>query len=44
MFDGAEPDQAILGNAIVANAGDIEAALIAYERESFPPGAAEAMG
>jgi 2-polyprenyl-6-methoxyphenol hydroxylase-like FAD-dependent oxidoreductase len=31
MFDGAE-----LGNAIAANPGDIEAALIVYEKELFP--------
>jgi 2-polyprenyl-6-methoxyphenol hydroxylase-like FAD-dependent oxidoreductase len=31
MFDGAE-----LGKAIVANPGDVEAALLAYEKELFP--------
>ena len=37
MFDGAE-----LGNAIAHSAGDIEAALIAYEKSMFPRSAAEA--
>jgi 2-polyprenyl-6-methoxyphenol hydroxylase-like FAD-dependent oxidoreductase len=37
MFDGAE-----LGKAIAANPGDIEAALIAYEKDLFPRSAAEA--
>jgi 2-polyprenyl-6-methoxyphenol hydroxylase-like FAD-dependent oxidoreductase len=37
MFDGAE-----LGNAIAANSGDVEAALIAYEKELFPRSASEA--
>ena len=37
MFDGAE-----LGKAIAANLGDIEAALIAYEKELFPRSALEA--
>jgi hypothetical protein len=32
MLDGAE-----LGKAIVANAGDVEAALIAYEKDLLPP-------
>jgi 2-polyprenyl-6-methoxyphenol hydroxylase-like FAD-dependent oxidoreductase len=31
MFDGAE-----LGQAIAANRGDVEAALLAYETELFP--------
>ena len=31
MFDGAE-----LGKAIAANSGDVEAALIAYEKDLFP--------
>jgi len=38
MFDGAE-----LGKAIAANPGDIEAALIAYEKDLFPRSAAEAV-
>jgi 2-polyprenyl-6-methoxyphenol hydroxylase-like FAD-dependent oxidoreductase len=37
MFDGAE-----LGNAIAANPGNIEAALLAYEKNLFPRSAAEA--
>ena len=37
MFDGAE-----LGKAIVANPGDVEAALLAYEKDLFPRSAAEA--
>jgi 2-polyprenyl-6-methoxyphenol hydroxylase-like FAD-dependent oxidoreductase len=37
MFDGAE-----LGKAIAANPGDVEAALIAYEKELFPRSAFEA--
>ena len=37
MFDGTE-----LGKAIAANLGDIEAALIAYEKELFPRSALEA--
>jgi 2-polyprenyl-6-methoxyphenol hydroxylase-like FAD-dependent oxidoreductase len=37
MFDGAE-----LGKAIVANPGDVEAALVAYEKDLFPRSAAEA--
>jgi 2-polyprenyl-6-methoxyphenol hydroxylase-like FAD-dependent oxidoreductase len=37
MFDGAE-----LGKAIAANPGDIEAALIAYEKDLFPRSASEA--
>ena len=37
MFDGAE-----LGKAIVANPGDVEAALIAYEKDLFPRSASEA--
>ncbi|BDU19997.1 NAD(P)/FAD-dependent oxidoreductase [Dyella sp. GSA-30] len=37
MFDGAE-----LGRAIAANPGDIEAALIAYEKDLFPRSAFEA--
>ena len=38
MFDGAE-----LGMAIVAHPGDIEAALMAYEKDLFPRSAAEAV-
>jgi 2-polyprenyl-6-methoxyphenol hydroxylase-like FAD-dependent oxidoreductase len=38
MFDGAE-----LGKAIVANPGDVEAALLAYEKDLFPRSAAEAV-
>jgi len=38
MFDGAE-----LGKAIAANPGDIETALIAYEKDLFPRSAAEAV-
>src|ERR1700733_13639401 len=34
MFDGAE-----LGKAIAANPGDVEAALLAYEKDLFPRGA-----
>lgn len=37
MFDGAE-----LGMAIAANPGDIEAALIGYEKDLFPRSASEA--
>ena len=37
MFDGAE-----LGKAITANPGDVEAALMAYEKELFPRSASEA--
>ena len=37
MYDGAE-----LAKAIVANAGDIEAALLAYETDLFPRSASEA--
>jgi 2-polyprenyl-6-methoxyphenol hydroxylase-like FAD-dependent oxidoreductase len=37
MFDGAE-----LGHAIAANPGDVEAALIAYEKDLFPRSASEA--
>jgi 2-polyprenyl-6-methoxyphenol hydroxylase-like FAD-dependent oxidoreductase len=37
MFDGAE-----LGKAIAAHPGDLEAALIAYEKDLFPRSAAEA--
>jgi 2-polyprenyl-6-methoxyphenol hydroxylase-like FAD-dependent oxidoreductase len=37
MFDGAE-----LGKAIAANPDDIEAALIAYEKDLFPRSASEA--
>jgi len=37
MFDGAE-----LGKAIAANPGNVEAALIAYEKELFPRSALEA--
>jgi hypothetical protein len=37
MFDGAE-----LGEAIAANPGDVEAALIAYENELFPRSASAA--
>jgi 2-polyprenyl-6-methoxyphenol hydroxylase-like FAD-dependent oxidoreductase len=37
MFDGAE-----LGKAIAANPDDIEAALLAYERDLFPRSASEA--
>jgi 2-polyprenyl-6-methoxyphenol hydroxylase-like FAD-dependent oxidoreductase len=37
MFDGAE-----LGKAIAANPGDVEAALIAYEKELFPRSELEA--
>jgi 2-polyprenyl-6-methoxyphenol hydroxylase-like FAD-dependent oxidoreductase len=37
MFDGAE-----LGKAIAANPADIEAALIAYEKDLFPRSASEA--
>ena len=38
MFDGAE-----LGKAIAAHPGDVEAALIAYEKDLFPRSAAEAV-
>jgi len=37
MFDGAE-----LGKAIAAHPGDVEAALIAYEKDLFPRSASEA--
>ncbi len=37
MFDGAE-----LGKAIAANPGDVETALIAYEKDLFPRSASEA--
>ena len=37
MYDGAE-----LGKAIAANPGDVEAALLAYERDLFPRSASEA--
>jgi 2-polyprenyl-6-methoxyphenol hydroxylase-like FAD-dependent oxidoreductase len=37
MFDGAE-----LGKAIARNTGDVEAALIAYEKDLFPRSASEA--
>jgi 2-polyprenyl-6-methoxyphenol hydroxylase-like FAD-dependent oxidoreductase len=37
MFDGAE-----LGKAIAANPGEVEAALMAYEKELFPRSASEA--
>ena len=37
MFDGAE-----LGKAIAANPGDVEAALIAYEKDLFPRSASAA--
>jgi len=37
MFDGAE-----LGKALAANPGDVEAALIAYERDLFPRSASAA--
>jgi 2-polyprenyl-6-methoxyphenol hydroxylase-like FAD-dependent oxidoreductase len=37
MFDGAE-----LGTAIAANSGDVEAALLAYEKDLFPRSASEA--
>ena len=37
MFDGAE-----LGKAIAASPGDLEAALLAYEKELFPRSASEA--
>ncbi|RYD17591.1 MAG: FAD-dependent monooxygenase, partial [Verrucomicrobiaceae bacterium] len=37
MYDGAE-----LGKAIVANPGDVEAALAAYEKELFPRSASAA--
>lgn len=39
MFDGAE-----LGKAIAANPGDVEAALVAYEKDLFPRSASEAAG
>jgi 2-polyprenyl-6-methoxyphenol hydroxylase-like FAD-dependent oxidoreductase len=38
MYDGAE-----LGKAIAASTGDVEAALIAYEKELFPRSASEAV-
>jgi 2-polyprenyl-6-methoxyphenol hydroxylase-like FAD-dependent oxidoreductase len=37
MFDGAE-----LGKAISANRGDVEAGLMAYEKDLFPRSASEA--
>jgi 2-polyprenyl-6-methoxyphenol hydroxylase-like FAD-dependent oxidoreductase len=37
MFDGAE-----LGKAMIANPGDVEAALMAYEKDLFPRSASEA--
>jgi 2-polyprenyl-6-methoxyphenol hydroxylase-like FAD-dependent oxidoreductase len=37
MFDGAE-----LGKALAAHPGDVEAALIAYEKDLFPRSASEA--
>ncbi|MFM0666479.1 FAD-dependent oxidoreductase [Paraburkholderia sediminicola] len=37
MYDGAE-----LGKAIAANLGDVEAALIAYEKDLFPRSASAA--
>jgi 2-polyprenyl-6-methoxyphenol hydroxylase-like FAD-dependent oxidoreductase len=37
MYDGAE-----LGKAIAANRGDVEAAVLAYEKELFPRSASEA--
>jgi 2-polyprenyl-6-methoxyphenol hydroxylase-like FAD-dependent oxidoreductase len=37
MFDGAE-----LGKAIAARPGDVEAALIVYEKDMFPRSASEA--
>jgi 2-polyprenyl-6-methoxyphenol hydroxylase-like FAD-dependent oxidoreductase len=37
MFDGAE-----LGEAIAANPGDVEAALVTYEKDLFPRSASEA--
>jgi len=37
MYDGAE-----LGKAIAANPGDIEAALVAYEKDLFPRSASAA--
>ncbi len=37
MFDGAQ-----LGEAIAANPGDVEAALVAYEKDLFPRSTAEA--
>ena len=37
MFDGAE-----LGKALAANPGDVESALIAYERDLFPRSASAA--
>ncbi len=37
MYDGAK-----LGKAIAANPGDVEAALIAYEKDLFPPRSASA--
>jgi 2-polyprenyl-6-methoxyphenol hydroxylase-like FAD-dependent oxidoreductase len=37
MFDGAE-----LGQSIAANPGDVEAALLAYEKDLFPRSASEA--
>ena len=38
MFDGAE-----LGKAIAANPADVEAALVAYEKELFPRSASAAV-
>ena len=37
MYDGAE-----LGKALAANPGDVEAALIAYEKDLFPRSASAA--
>jgi hypothetical protein len=37
MYDGAE-----LGEAIAANPGDMEASLLAYEKELFPRSASSA--
>ena len=37
MYDGAK-----LGNAIASNPGDVEAALLAYEKDLFPRSASEA--
>ena len=37
MYDGAE-----LGKAIAANPGDVEAALVAYEKDLFPRSASDA--
>jgi 2-polyprenyl-6-methoxyphenol hydroxylase-like FAD-dependent oxidoreductase len=37
MYDGAEP-----GKAIATNPGDVEAALVAYEKDLFPRSASAA--